>query len=126
MGEQPDNVSEGANEETTSPAAISVDTMERLKTCPGFVEVDPRLLQVFADSITMNNDVGYFLKDIACQTEESSITDLNDMIKIIQVTTNFIKLFVLIIYIYTGGGGGGCQKSVFIRWILYTIAVFCI
>ncbi|XP_063674842.1 uncharacterized protein C10orf67, mitochondrial-like isoform X4 [Bolinopsis microptera] len=84
MGEQPDNVSESANEETTSPAAISVDTMERLKTCPGFVEVDPRLLQVFADSITMNNDVGYFLKDIACQTEESSITDLNDMIKIIQ------------------------------------------
>ena len=64
---------------------VSVDTMERLKSCPGFVDVDPRLLQVFAESITMNNDVGYFLKDIACQTEESSITDLNDMIKIIQV-----------------------------------------
>ncbi|KAL5257024.1 hypothetical protein ACHWQZ_G012074 [Mnemiopsis leidyi] len=80
----PDSGPEDRNEEAPTPTATSVDTLEKLKSCPGFVEVDPRLLQVFADSITMNNDVGYFLKDIACQTEESSITDLNDMIKIIQ------------------------------------------
>ena len=70
----------------TTPAAVKRgETLEKLKSCPGYVEVDPRLLQIFSESITMNNDVGYFLKDIACQTEESSITDLNDMIKIIQV-----------------------------------------
>lgn len=84
MGDQ-ESEQEGTNEGAVTPATVSVDTMEKLKSCPGFVEVDPRLLQVFADSITMNSDVGYFLKDIACQTEESSITDLNDMIKIIQV-----------------------------------------
>ena len=88
MGES-DSGTDAANEETVTPAAISMDTLEKLKSCPGFVEVDPRLLQVFADSITMNNDVGYFLKDIACQTEESSITDLNDMIKIIQVRNSY-------------------------------------
>lgn len=72
------------SEEAPVEKVVSVDTLARLKSCPGFVEVDPRLLQVFAESVTMNNDVGYFLKDIACQTDESSITDLNDMIKIIQ------------------------------------------
>ena len=79
-----DSKSLPAPEEPTK--MVSVDTIARLKSCPGFVEVDPRLLQVFADSVTMKNDVGYFLKDIACQTAEASITDLNDMIKIIQVS----------------------------------------
>ena len=82
MGEQEEEGTSHHSEESTT---VSVDTMARLKTCPGFVEVDPRLLQVFAESITMKNSVGYFLKDIACQTDETSITDLNKMITIIQV-----------------------------------------
>ena len=73
-------------DESEAKKLVSVGTMERLKSCPGFVEVDPRLLQVFTESITMNNDVGYFRKDMACQTDESSITALNNMIKIIQVS----------------------------------------
>ena len=68
-----------------APRTVSKVTLDKLKQCPGFVDVDPRLLQQFAESITTKNDVGYFLKDISCQTEESSITDLNNMIKIIQV-----------------------------------------
>lgn len=79
-----------ASTEESSLKAVSGDTIEKLKSCPGFVEVDPRLLQVFAESITMNNDVGYFLKDIACQTDETSITDLNNMIKIIQVSYSWV------------------------------------
>eukprot|EP00116_Pleurobrachia_bachei_P001947 sb/3462209/ len=67
-----------------TPRTVSKVTLDKLKQCPGFVDVDPRLLQQFAESITTKNDVGYFLKDISCQTEESSITDLNNMIKIIQ------------------------------------------
>ena len=85
MGEKEE---EAKSHHTEESATVSIDTMERLKTCTGFVEVDPRLLQVFAESITMKNNVGYFLKDIACQTDETSITDLNKMIKIIQVLYN--------------------------------------
>jgi len=67
-----------------SKRTVSLDTMDKLQSCPGFVEVDPRILAVFADTITMDNDVGYFMKDMSCQTDESNIADLNNMIKIIQ------------------------------------------
>ena len=87
---------EGLDAKSEGSKTVSLDTLEKLKSCTGFVEVDPRLLQAFSESVTMNNDVGYFLKDISCQTEESSITDLNDMIKIIQV----IILFLIIIIDY--------------------------
>ena len=67
------------------------NALENLKKHPGYITVDPRILQAYAESISNNNGVGYFLKDIASQTDETVITDLNNMISIIQVNRDVIS-----------------------------------